>query len=66
LGPKLTSLAHNYLEGLDLIKTGGPVVKGLAQMTSESVALYIRSDTELQLVYEQDSPQTVLRLLNAG
>jgi IclR family KDG regulon transcriptional repressor len=46
LGPKVTSLAHNYLEKLDLIKIGGPVVKGLARMTGESVALYIRSNTE--------------------
>lgn len=66
LGPKITSLAHNYLDGLDLIKIGGPVVKELARMTGESVALYIRSNTESQLVYKQDSPQTVLRLLKVG
>jgi IclR family KDG regulon transcriptional repressor len=66
LGPKIISLAHNYLEGLDLIKIGVPIVKELAKITGETVAIYIQSGTEAQLLYKQNSPQSISLFLKVG
>lgn len=66
LGPKIISIAHNYFEGLDLIEAGIPVVKSLARATGESVAIYIQSGKDTQLVYKQDSSQAILRMLKVG
>lgn len=66
LGPKIISLAHNYLEDLDLIKIGAPIVKALTCMSGESAAIYILSGQESQLIFKQDSPQPVSRMLKVG
>jgi DNA-binding IclR family transcriptional regulator len=66
LGPKIVSLAHSYLEGLDLIKIGVPIVKGLAKITGETVAIYIQSATESQLIYKEDGPQSIALFLKVG
>lgn len=66
LGPRIISLAHNYLEGLDLIKIGSPLVKELSKVTGESVAIYVSGGMEALLICKQDSPQPVSRLLKVG
>ena len=66
LGPKIIFLAHNYLEGLDLIKIGAPIVRALAAATGESVGIYIASGKESQLIFKQDSPQPVSHMLKVG
>lgn len=66
LGPKILNLAHNYLNGMDLIKVGGPIIKSLADITGESAAIYTKSGDVAYLVFKQDSPQPVSRLLKVG
>jgi len=66
LGPKVLSLAGRYLENLDLVQIGHPIVDELMAVTNESASLTIRQGGQVLNVYKRNCPNPIMRSLQVG
>jgi len=66
LGPQILILAGHYLNSVDIIEAGRPIVQKLSLITSESSALVLPREKEIIIVYRRDSQQDVRTVLQIG
>ena len=66
LGPQLLSLAGHFLENLDVVQVGKPIMKELCNATGESVGLAVISGNQALFVGKENSSQAIMGTLEIG
>ena len=66
IGPQILTLAGRYLDNLDVVGRGRPLVMELARKTGESGVLAIPVGWEALLVYKEDCVQPILPSIQVG
>lgn len=66
LGPQLVVLAGKFLTDLDIVQVGRPIVHELMTETDESSALAVRNGFDMLIVYGENSPQPLKRIIEIG
>lgn len=66
LGPRVVSLARNYLARMDIVRMAQPVLARLVERLGESCALTVRRNDEMLVVCKQDADQQLHHSMQLG
>lgn len=66
LGPRILTLAGNYLASLDIVRIAEPIIREVAAQVDESTELTIRSGQDIQTIFYVDCTKPVQRVIDLG
>jgi len=66
LGPRVLVLAARYLNGLDLVELGHPIIRKLTRAIDESSEIAIQKGDEIMIICKEDSSRPLGRMIQLG
>ena len=66
LGPRVLVLAARYLNGLDLVRLGHPVIRKLTNAIDESAEIAIQKGDEIMIICKEDCSRPLGRMIQIG
>lgn len=66
LGPQLLILAGRYLDNLDLVRLGQPIIKGITNLLDESSEIAVKRGPDILIVCKEDCSQPLKMVIQIG
>ena len=66
LGPQVLVMAGRYLDSLDIVQLGQPLLREITGVTDESSEIAIKRGHDIVIVCKEDSSRPVARVIQIG